>query len=254
MSPPLLQPGQRRLAAPGALDVEDLRPERQLVARDLAYAERVEERAGVPVAVDEAQHLDGRLPAEGLAGVGVDVAHERGHVGRDELVEGEHALLQELADLRVVLLAAALLLGLARVAVVQADLELAALGALAEQLPDPVLVGELVAVVGEGGAHPPLEHPPGHDRPDVRDRPLHAAAVVRPHQQRELHVAGQVVEREDRLRVDGPPDDAVELGAGALALARKPLELAVAALGGVRGRLARGLPVARLAADLALEL
>lgn len=86
------------------------------------------------------------------------MAHEHGHIRPRELVEGEHALLQDLPDLGVVLLAASLLLGLARVAVVQVHLELAVLDALPDEGADAVLVGELLAVVGE--LLPPMYFPP----------------------------------------------------------------------------------------------
>ena len=130
MPPSLLEPGQRWLAPPGALGVEDAGAECQLVAADLADSEGVEQRLRVSVAVDEAQHLYGRPPAQRRPRVRVHVAHDGGHVGRHELVEGEHPLLEYLAHLGLVLLAAALLLRLAGVAVVEAHLEPAALDAL----------------------------------------------------------------------------------------------------------------------------
>ena len=77
---PLLQARQGRLAPPLPLDVEDLGLEHQLVSSDLLDAEGVEQRVRLRLAVDEAQHLYGRLAAEGGAGVGVGMAHEHGHV------------------------------------------------------------------------------------------------------------------------------------------------------------------------------
>lgn len=68
MPPPLLKPGQRRLAPPGALGVGDAGSERQLVAAGLADAEGVEKRLRVPVVVDEAQHLMGDLPPSDARG------------------------------------------------------------------------------------------------------------------------------------------------------------------------------------------
>ena len=182
------------------------------------------------------------------------MAHDHGHVGRRELVEGEHPLLEYLAHLGVVLLAAAVLLRLAGVAVAQAHLEPAALDALSREPADAVLVGELVAVVGEGRAHLPVEHPLGHGLPDVADGPLHAAAVVRGDERAELEVGRQVVQRQHGLPVHAAPDHAVELGAGGPELSRQLLELVVAPLPGMGGRPAGRALLARLEPDLALEL
>lgn len=98
-------------------------------------------------------------------------AHEHGHVRPRELVEGEHALLQDLPDLGVILLASSLLLGLARVAVVQAHPELAVFDALSGEGADTVLVGELLAVVGEHRAHPIERACPPAWRPSRRPAP-----------------------------------------------------------------------------------
>ena len=115
---PLLRARQRFLSSNSALDIEDIGRQRDLVTSHLAYPESIQ-KIGSVVAVGREEHAYRAHAAKALPRVGVGVAHHDREVGFFELIEGEQAFAQDLAQLTVVLLAGALLLGLTRIAVEQ---------------------------------------------------------------------------------------------------------------------------------------
>lgn len=211
--------GRRRLAPLGAGALHAPRRQLELGGVEHLDPEGVDQRAGV-LAERREEHLGRRPPGEPPARLGVDLRHHERGVRAVEAVEGDPPPLgQNLPDLDVVLLAAALLVGAARVAVVQARLA----GKLAEQRGDRALVGELGPVVGddqaEGPPHAGLAERGAHE-PQPRE---HRGARAVGHGYRQLEARGPVVEREQPRRVALPPLDGVHLpGAGALVLGQPP--------------------------------
>ena len=152
---------QRPLPALAARGLDGPDGHVELAVGHLLDPQRVEQRAAV-VAERRQQHVDGAHAAQRRPGLGVQVRHQHGAVPAAEPVEAYPAPLgQYLAQLDAVALAAALLLGLARVAVE----DRAAPGGRVERgALDPRAVGELGAVVGQEQGEQPSER--------LRRRPL----------------------------------------------------------------------------------
>ena len=134
--------------------------------------------------------------------------HDGAHVLRHELVEGDPATLgQDLAKLHVIALASSLLLGLARIAVV--DLRA---GRIRFHRPlKGVRVSELGAVVGEDGPEEALEEAMPENAFQHVERSGHCARRLFGEQQAELRLRRAQIERQYALGVALPADHGVHL-------------------------------------------
>ena len=208
---------QRPLAAPAAGGLDGPDGHVELAVGHLLDPQRVEQLA--PVGAERRQqHVDGAHAAQGRPRLGVELRHQDGAVAPRQPVEAyAPALGQQLAQLDVVALAAALLLGLAYVAVVDraAPGDRVERGAL-----DSRAVGELGAVVGQEQGEQPRERIRRRLLQLVEPR-LHRLRRLAGHQQRELEPERPQVQCEQAPAVGPEPYHGVHLaGAGALLLGK----------------------------------